>query len=88
MKIKKFINQTRMYYVGATSDIKALYKSIVRHSEECGIMPLFQSSPKFNIEKSTYALCIEYTDFYNNYVTVVNSDTMLAIICDGEVEEV
>ena len=85
---KKYKNEERVYYVGKTADIKAVYKSICKHSNESGIMPLFQGSPKFNPEKSVYALCIEYTDYNSYYVTIVNSDTMLAIICDGEVEEV
>jgi hypothetical protein len=73
------------YYVGATSDIKALYKSILR-SRTTNLMPAFCDFPKFSENKSVYALCIDG----EGYVTIVNSDTMLGILINPEyiVEEV
>ena len=62
-------------YVGATSDIKAMYKSIARNQNN-GIIPMFCDSPKFSENKQVYALDIDS----NGYMTVVNSDTAMSIL--------
>ena len=71
-----------IYYVGETADIKAMYKSIRRKLEKDMSMSLellFVDFPKFNPNKSVYALCVDE----RGYITVVNSDTMMSIIVDG-----
>lgn len=68
------------YYIGATADIKAMYKSIAR-KRNCGIYPRYCGSPKFSEMKSIYALCIDV----NGQMTVINSDTFLAMVLAGEV---
>ena len=80
--LKKYydIETNEIYYVGATSDIKAWYKSMRRNGSLC---PLFGEDPKFSEEKSVYALCIND----DGYFTVVNSDTMLYLIINNLVEE-
>lgn len=84
---KKFFDaKTREeYYVGATADIKAMYKSIARNNfKGTNLYPLFGEPARFSENKSVYALCIN-TD--ENYITIVNSDTMMYLICMGEVVE-
>lgn len=76
-----FEEVTCEYYVGATENVKALYKSI-RRNKSTGLMPAFCGSPKFAEGKSVYALCIDE----NNYITIVNSDTMLSILIDRELD--
>lgn len=71
------------YYVGATSNIKALYKSI-RRNRHTNLCQKYCDTPKFSESKSMYALCIDELGF----VTVINSDTMLSMIIDGLVQEV
>ncbi|MCM1327305.1 MAG: hypothetical protein NC249_11860, partial [Lachnoclostridium sp.] len=67
-----------VYYVGATADIKAMYKSIARN-KNTEISPMFCDAPKFSEQKQVYALCIDK----DNWLTVVNSDTMLSLILEG-----
>lgn len=80
--IKKYygVNEKEEYYVGATEDIKAMYKSIARN-ESSGIIPLFCENAKFSISRQVYALCISDSGF----VYVVDSDTMLSLILSGDV---
>lgn len=72
------------YYVGETADIKAMYKSILRNRTS-NLRPMFCDFPKFSDNKSIYALCI---DEFAGWVSIVNSDTMLAMIISNEVYEV
>lgn len=67
----------REYYVGKTADIKAMYKSIARN-KSTDMCPLFCDFPKFSEYRQVYALCIDE----NNYITIINSDTMLAILLE------
>lgn len=85
MKIRKFINPENgeLYIVGATSDIKAIYKSIARNYNT-EITPYYNGSPIFAANKQIYAICITE----NSWMTVINSDTMLAILMDGGLKEV
>lgn len=75
------------YYVGHTSDIKALYKAICRasHKGNTFMFPLFNDIPVFSSNKEIYALCVDTENDWN--VTVINSDTMLSLIVDGFVKE-
>ena len=85
MKIRQFIDPENgdLYIVGATADIKAIYKSIARnHNTE--IIPYYNESPIFSSNKQMYAVCI----FAESNMIVINSDTMLAILMDGELKEV
>ena len=63
------------YYIGETVYIKALYKSI-RRNKSTSLTPLFCGTPRFNMDRLIYALCIDE----NGYVTICNSDAMLAIL--------
>lgn len=69
-----------MYYVGSTANIKAMYKSIARN-RNTEISPMFCEAPKFSESRQVYALCIDK----DNWMTVVNSDTMLSLILAGDV---
>lgn len=77
-----------VFYVGSTADIKAVYKSIVRNRSrhwsdgECtNIAPLFMDSPVFSKKRAIYGLCIDR----DNWITVVNSDTLLMSILSGDI---
>ena len=85
MKMKKFINPENgdLYIVGATADIKAIYKSIARNYNT-EITPYYNERPIFSSNKQMYAVCI----FAEFNMTVINSDTMLAILMDGGLKEV
>ena len=69
------------YYVGATLDIKAIYKSIARN-KNTDIFPLFVEKPIF-ADRYIYGICID-KDYA---MTVVNSDTILAMILEGDIVE-
>lgn len=90
MKKYEYINQetgeVSFYYVGATSDIKTIYKAIRRASYKgnTNYWPYDVNSPKFSPYKSVYALCVEG----DGSVHVINSDTMLSLIVDGVVREI
>lgn len=70
------------FYVGKTSDIKALYKAI-RRNKSTNLYPLFCDTPKFSESKLIYALCIDE----DGGISIANSDTMMYLICMGEVVE-
>lgn len=76
------------YYVGHTSDIKALYKAICRASRKGNtfMYPFFCDFPVFSPNKEIYALCVDTGNDWN--VTIINSDTMLSMIVDGFVKEI
>ena len=82
-KIYEDVETYEVYYVGSTLDIKALFKSI-RRNRSTNLYPLFSETPKFSENKNIYALCVNYDD---NFITVVNSDTMLSMIIDDLVQE-
>lgn len=76
MGIKRFALQDNSdLYVGETKEIKAMYKSIVR-SKNTDIRPLYADAPIFSENKQFYGLLIDH----DNWMTVVNSDTVLAIL--------
>lgn len=76
------------YYVGKTSDIKALYKAIRRASNKGNtcMYPMFCDFPVFSPNKEIYALCVDTEEGWA--VNVLNSDTMLALIVGGFVREI
>lgn len=71
-----------VYYVGQTSEVKSMYKSIVRN-RVTDIIPLFADAPVFSTQKRAYALKISS----GNMMSVLSPDTMLALIADGDVTE-
>ena len=77
-----------LYYVGHTADIKTLYKVIRRASNKGNtcMYPMFCDLPAFSLNKEVYALCVDTENGWS--VTILNSDTMLALIVDGVVKEV
>ena len=85
--MKRYLNPVTesTYFVGSTTTIKALYKSIDRASKKgnTGMCPLFFDFPCFRESKMVYALCVDH----NGFMTVINSDTMLSMIVSGEVTE-
>ena len=80
--MKYYKSDENFYIVADKATIKGIYKAISRHSE-C-ISPIHCSFPIFSEHKAIYALCIDD----NGWMSVVNSDTMLAIIIDGDAKEV
>ena len=77
-----------LYYVGHTADIKTLYKAIRRASNKGNtcMYPMFCDLPALSLNKEVYALCVDTENGWS--VTILNSDTMLALIVDGVVKEV
>lgn len=74
-------------YVGTTEEIKSLYKSIARN--QCtNIIPTFSDPPKFSEYRIMYGLYISS----DNYMQVINSDTVLSILlaqnADHDIEEI
>lgn len=70
---------TETYICGATADIKAIYKSIARQGGF--YFPRYTEMPKFSESKQVYAICLED----DGQITIINSDTMLAMVLAGEV---
>ena len=85
MKMKKFISPENgnLYIVGATSDIKAIYKSIARNCNT-EIAPYYNGSPIFRNDRWCYAICITE----DNWMTVINSDTFLAFLMEGKIKKI
>ena len=77
--VTDLFGRTDEFYVGATADIKALYKSI-RRNKSTLLCPWHIDMPKFSDKKNIYALCIDE----ENYIHIVNSDTMLSILINNE----
>lgn len=77
-----------LYYVGHTADIKTLYKAIRRASNKgnTNMFSMFCNFPVFSPNKEIYALCVDTEEDWS--VTVLNSDTMLALIVGGFVKEI
>ena len=85
MKVYSANDFTSAYYVGTTTEIKTLYKSIIKSSAKgnCNLCPGFCDFPRFSPSREIYALSIDC----DGYVTVLNSDTMLSLIVSGYVRE-
>lgn len=74
--VKEFnLQDGSVLYVGETSQIKAMYKSIARN-KDTEIRPLYSDEPQFSETKQMYGLNIEE----DKWMTVVNSDTVLHIL--------
>lgn len=90
MKKYEYVNQetgeVSFYFVGATSDVKTLYKAIRRASYKgsTNYWPYDVNSPKFSLYKSVYAICVDSDRSFH----ILNSDTMLSLIVDGVVREI
>ena len=86
--MRKYINisDNSIIYIGRTTDIKAMYKSIVRayHKYNTNFMPLFSETPKFSENKITYG--VEIDEDY--FVSIISSDVFTAMLLAGELVEV
>ena len=84
--MKKYINSENfIIYMGLTSDIKAMYKSIVRayHKYATDLIPLF-SEIKFSKTRMTYGIVIDKDSFFYP----ISSDIFTAMLLAGELVEV
>lgn len=84
--MKKYINiDNSIIYMGLTSDIKAMYKSIVRayHKYATDLTPLF-SETKFSKTRMTYGIVIDEDSFFYP----ISSDVFTAMLLAGELVEV
>ena len=85
--MKKYINisDNSIIYMGLTSDIKAMYKSIVRayHKYATDLIPLF-SETRFSKSRMTYGSVIDEDSFFYP----ISSDVFTAMLIAGELVEV
>lgn len=85
--MKRYINvsDNSIIYMGLTSDIKAMYKSIVRayHKYATDLIPLF-SETRFSKTRMTYGIIIDEDFFFYP----ISSDTFTAMLLAGELVEV
>lgn len=85
--MKRYINisDNSIIYIGRTSDIKAMYKSIVRayHKYATDLIPLFSEMPKFSENKMAYGIVIDEEDFFFH---PISSDVFTAMLLAGELE--
>lgn len=85
--MKKYINisDNSIIYMGLTSDIKAMYKSIVRayHKYATDLIPLF-SEARFSKSRMTYGIVIDEDSFFYP----ISSDVFTAMLLAGELVEV
>ena len=85
--MKKYvdISKNNIAYIGRTSDIKAMYKSIVRayHKYATDLIPLF-SETRFSETRMTYGIVIDDDSFFYP----ISSDTFTAMLLAGELIEV
>lgn len=86
--MKRYINvsDNSIIYMGLTSGIKAMYKSIVRayHKYATDLIPLF-SEIRFSETRMTYGIVIDEEDFFFH---PISSDTFTAMLLAGELVEV
>ena len=86
--MKKYINisDNSIIYMGRMTDIKAMYKSIVRayHKYATDLIPFFSDTPVFSESKITYGIVIDD----DNLFYVISSDTFAAMLLDGDLVEV
>lgn len=85
--MKRYINvsDNSTIYMGRMTDIKAMYKSIVRayHKYATDLIPLF-SETKFSATRMTYGIVIDNDSFFYP----ISSDTFTAMLICGELVEV
>lgn len=78
--MKKYINiDNSIIYIGRMTDIKAMYKSIVRayHKYATDLIPLFSET------RMTYGIVIDEDSFFYP----ISSDTFTAMLICGELVE-
>lgn len=84
--MKRYINTSdnSTIYMGRMTDIKAIYKSIVRayHKYATDLIPLF-SETKFSATRMTYGIVIDNDSFFYP----ISSDTFTAMLICGELVE-
>lgn len=85
--MRKYINisDNSIIYMRLTSDIKAMYKSIVHvyHKYATDLIPLF-SETRFSETRMTYGIIIDEDSFFYP----ISSDTFTAMLLAGELVEV
>ena len=85
--MKKYFNlsENSTIYMGCISEIKAMYKSIVRayHKYHTDLIPLFSETPKFSKNKMVYGIVISKPFYF-----VITSDDFSARLLDGDLVEV
>lgn len=84
--MKRYINvsDNSIIYMGRMTDIKAMYKSIVRayHKYATDLIPLF-SETKFSETRMTYGIIIDEDSFFYP----ISNDTFTAMLICGELVE-
>ena len=84
--MKRYINisDNSIIYMGRMTDIKAMYKSIVRayHKYATDLIPLF-SETRFSETRMTYGIVIDEDSFFYP----ISSDTFTAMLICGKLVE-
>lgn len=85
--MKKYVSYEDTLYVGTAYEIKAIYKSIVRHDTQHDMRVM--SGAKFNPFKM-YGIRVSYEEPFalNGFVKVLSSDTTLSLLMEGGYEYV
>jgi len=88
MEIKKYETNNNgkgrdIIYVGPTRDIEAMYNkmyetNVDENGNEC--MFVIEEGSPFSKEKAMYGICVSY----DNFVSVLSSDTVLEMLFKGE----
>lgn len=73
--VKEFNTVDGQLFIGETKEIEAMFNSIVKN-RNTDIRPLYAEKPIFSENKQFYGLLVDH----DNWMTVVNSDTVLAIL--------
>lgn len=85
--MKKYVNisDNSIIYIGRTSDVKAMYKSIARASRKyhTNLITLFSAMPKFSENKMAYGIVIDEEDFFFH---PISSDVFTAMLLADELE--
>lgn len=85
--MKKYVNisDNSIIYIGRTSDVKAMYKSIARASRKyhTNLITLF-SETRFSKSRMTYGIVIDEDSFFYP----ISSDVFTAMLLAGELVEV
>ena len=80
------VKENAVIYMGRTSDIKAMHKSMARalRKYHTDLIPFFSDTPVFSESKITYGIVIDD----DNLFYVISSDTFTAMLLDGDLVEV
>ena len=69
-------------YIGTPSDIKAMYRSLLKASEKRNtwLTPVFVDFPISNFNRDCYGIMVDYREYT---FTVVNQATIVDLILEG-----